>query len=141
MANFTLHEKLAADSYLLGKLDCNYLLLMRNAHFPWFVLVPETDKTDFHALNKDQQLLLLDQINMISRFVEDNFPTDKLNIGCIGNIVSQLHIHIVGRRKDDICWPNVVWGIQDFKEYKSDEVSIIREKLRQVLADSLQTCE
>ena len=65
----------------------------------------------------------------MSRFVEKNFSTDKLNIACIGNVVSQLHIHIVGRRKNDICWPGVVWGLKESKEYSAEEVNRIRGKL------------
>lgn len=133
MDKFTLNKKLEDDSHMLGTLGTSYLLLMRNAHFPWFVIVPLTDKTEFHALDHDQQLILLEQINGLSQFIEDNFSIDKLNIACIGNVVSQLHIHIVGRRTDDICWPNVVWGIKEKKAYTESDISAIKEKLKSVL--------
>ena len=114
---------------MLGSFDSSHLLLMRNALFPWFVLVPFTNEIEFHKLGQEMQLEVLFQINLVSKFIEDNNKTDKINIGAIGNIVSQMHVHIIGRSKDDICWPGVVWGTTEFKSYKPGQVEEIKDKL------------
>lgn len=129
--DFSLHPKLAEDSHYLGKLDNTSILLSRNAHFPWFLLVPQTRQRELHQLAPEQQNAVLEQINLVSRFIEDSFRVEKLNVACIGNIVPQMHIHIVGRNRDDICWPNVVWGIEQHKAYQEAEVHSIKMKLQQ----------
>ena len=68
-----------------------------------------------------------------SKFVYENYEIDKLNIASIGNLVSQLHIHIVGRYFDDPCWPGVVWGTSHYKAYESEEIVQIQQKLEFVL--------
>lgn len=103
--------------------------MSRNAHFPWFILVPDTDETEFYKLAQQQQQLLLEQINKLSAFIEKHFSVDKLNVATIGNIVSQMHVHVVGRHKQDVCWPGVVWGCDQFKNYDEGEVEAIRDQL------------
>jgi len=128
-----LDSRLQKDCYFLGTFNRSgnntELLLSRNAHFPWFILVPDTKETEFYKLNKDQQLLLLELINQLSIFVETHFSVFKMNIATIGNVVSQMHIHVVGRRKDDPCWPGVVWGCDHFKDYAEGVVEEIRALL------------
>ncbi|MCB1763369.1 MAG: HIT family protein [Gammaproteobacteria bacterium] len=129
LLNFRLHPRLKEDSHPLGWLDRSYLLLSRNALFPWFILVPETKETEFHELEPIVQAELLDQINLLARFVATEYPIDKMNIGMIGNIVSQLHVHLVGRNHRDSCWPGVVWGYDGFKPYPPDEVERTVDRL------------
>lgn len=133
----TLDSRLKEDTYLLGRLsektsggnnDC-LLLLSKNAAFPWFILVPSTQEIEFHKLQPGQQAGIQQHINSIAQFIEQHFPTDKINIASIGNIVSQLHIHIIGRRKDDACWPGVVWGSSHSKKYEAHEVVAIKSQL------------
>jgi len=102
---------------------------MRNSLFPWFVVVPDTSEIEFYKLESDLQTKVLNQINLVSRFIEQAYSTDKINIASIGNIVSQLHVHIVGRYKSDICWPGVVWGVKEFKQYEPDQIKQIKNKL------------
>ena len=124
-----LDSRLQKDSYILGTMSDSSLLLSRNAHFPWFILVPDTKETEFYKLDQEQQQLLLSQVNKLSAFIERRFAIDKLNIAAIGNIVSQMHIHIVGRHQKDPCWPGVVWGCDHFKAYAEGEVETIRDQL------------
>ncbi|MGB5397419.1 MAG: HIT family protein [Gammaproteobacteria bacterium] len=131
--NFTLDYRLAADCHQLGVLDGAELLLMNNANFPWFLLVPHTDHTEFFELGRAEQQTLLASINALSVFLKHEFSSDKLNIATIGNIVKQLHIHIVGRNRDDVCWPGVVWGTKQRVDYTMPEV----ERIRVLLADQL----
>ena len=124
-----LDSRLQKDSYILGTMNESILLLSRNAHFPWFILVPDTKETEFYKLEQEQQHLLLSQVNKLSAFIERRFAIDKLNVAAIGNIVSQMHIHVIGRHQKDPCWPGVVWGCEQFKAYAEGEVETIRDQL------------
>jgi len=130
---FYIDERLATDSYQLGKFDNCQLLLSKNALFPWFILVPTTRETEFHKLDPAQQAKIQQHINVVAQFIEKCFSTDKINIASIGNIVSQLHIHIIGRKRNDACWPGVVWGTTHFSEYKTGDVIIIKKQLADTL--------
>ena len=120
-----LDPRLHKDSYVLGTIDQHLLLLMRNALYPWFVIVPDTKQIEFYKLDDKLQQQLLDQINQLSDFVEANFPIEKMNIAMIGNVVAQLHIHVVGRHRGDASWPNVVWGAKPFAEYDTMQIEAI----------------
>ncbi|MCP4002272.1 MAG: HIT domain-containing protein [Gammaproteobacteria bacterium] len=122
---FTLDSRLQADCFVLGRLEFCQLLLMNNAALPWFVLVPVTSVTEVCDLTSSEQALLWEEVNSVAKFVRSNFQIDKLNIGAIGNVVSQLHVHIVGRREDDYCWPGVVWGSATEKQYTEKEVAAV----------------
>lgn len=139
--NFTLDQRLKNDTYQLGNLGNNLLLLSKNALFPWFMLVPDTNEIELHKLDAEQQRQTQQHINTIARFIEAHFPTDKMNIASIGNIVSQLHIHIIGRHKSDACWPGVVWGTHHFKEYEADELKKIKAQLADTLGDIFHAAE
>lgn len=116
-AEFILDPRLAADCHHLASLPLSELLLMNNALLPWFILVPRVQQTELHELPSAQQQALLQEINLLSRFLQQGFTPDKLNTAAIGNIVRQLHIHLVARRRDDICWPGVVWGVSQREPY------------------------
>ncbi|MBU1042909.1 MAG: HIT domain-containing protein [Candidatus Omnitrophica bacterium] len=133
--DFILDSRLAADCFILGKLDLSVLLLMNNQLVPWFILVPQTDRKEICELNQNQQTALLKEINIISNFVKSEYPqVSKLNVAAIGNMVSQMHIHIVGRNPADYCWPNVVWGNQQKEAYHESEVAVITQKIRGIIA-------
>jgi diadenosine tetraphosphate (Ap4A) HIT family hydrolase len=133
--NITLDDRLNRDTYRLGEFDDSLLLLSKNAFFPWFILVPETDKTEYHQLNNEQQTRIQQHINAIARYIETHFATDKINIATIGNLVPQLHIHIIGRNQNDPCWPGVVWGTQHFKAYSAEDVATIKNQLNNALKE------
>lgn len=135
MKNFTLDERLANDCIVLGKLNMCLLLLMNNSLVPWFILVPETTESEIIDLSHSEQEILLKEINLVSRFVRDNFDCKKLNTAAIGNIVSQLHIHIVGRNPADYCWPNVVWGTKEKQVYLDSQVNEITNLIKNKLGN------
>jgi diadenosine tetraphosphate (Ap4A) HIT family hydrolase len=139
--NITLDARLKADTYPLGEFDGSLLLLSKNALFPWFVLVPETQEIEFHKLSTAQQSRTQQQINAVAQFIETRFSPDKINIATIGNIVSQLHIHIIGRNKNDVCWPGVVWGTPHFKDYEAQEVGLIKNQLEDILKGIFRTAD
>lgn len=127
--NIQLHPKLQADCFLLGNTEFCSLLLHKNALLPWFILVPNTSKNELHKLSTEQQNLVQNSTNQIAHFTEQHFKTDKLNIATIGNIVPQLHIHIIGRFIEDFCWPNPVWGKTESRQYKDADVATLQQIL------------
>ncbi|MEJ2465689.1 MAG: HIT family protein [Candidatus Thiodiazotropha sp.] len=132
-ADFTLDERLARDGYRLAELPLCELLLMNNALLPWFILVPRVDVVEMHEMPSLQQRALMEEINLVSRFIQQTFAPDKLNTAAIGNIVRQLHIHIVARKQDDICWPGVVWGVEQRTDYEQSTLNAIIRQLRAFL--------
>lgn len=129
MNSMQLDERLQRDCHLLGHIVRTRLLLHRNAGIAWFILVPETDQIELVDMPAVQQAKLLDDINKLSRFVRDHFDVDKLNVATIGNVVPQLHVHVIGRNRADYCWPDPVWGTQCEDRYSDEEIDSIRRLL------------
>ncbi len=109
-----LHPQLMADCHVLGCVGGNILLLQRNAALPWFVLVPAGSAVDaavdLHELPGAVRTSLHTAADRLAAFVKRHFECDKINVAAIGNLVPQCHLHVVGRRRDDPCWPRPVWG-------------------------------
>ena len=133
-----LDTRLLNDCFVLGELSCSRLLLLNNSLVPWFILVPPTSVTEIYKMPAELQHCLLDEINLLSKHIKQHFTIDKLNVAAIGNIVSQLHVHIIGRRQDDYCWPNVVWGAEPKQIYTDDEVACIQSQLIKSLPDEFK---
>jgi diadenosine tetraphosphate (Ap4A) HIT family hydrolase len=123
---FELDARLQQDCFRLGRLEFCHVLLLDNAAVPWFVLVPETEVTEICDLPIAQQHLLLQETTAVANYVRQAFVTDKLNVAAIGNIVRQLHVHVVGRRPGDYCWPGVVWGAVPPERYTDEQLAQIR---------------
>jgi len=106
-----LHPRLAEDCIIIATLPLSRLLLMDDSRFPWFLLVPDREGiTDIGQLeDHDQQQLFLES-TALNRAMHHVFNPDRMNIACIGNVVSQLHVHHVARYQHDACWPAPVWG-------------------------------
>lgn len=123
MNEFQLHERLAAGSADLGRHGICRVLLKNQAHFLWIVLVPEVPETitELHHLSEDDYRAVTFSMRAFSAFVEQSFAVDKINVASIGNQVRQLHIHVVGRRQDDIAWPGVVWACSEKLPYEPAE--------------------
>jgi len=111
MPAFTLDPRLAADSIFIADLSLSQLRLMNDSRFPWLVLVPRLDEAvEWTDLDNERQVELLSEINRAAMLLRAVAPCDKLNIGALGNIVRQLHVHVVARRVGDAAWPGPVWG-------------------------------
>jgi diadenosine tetraphosphate (Ap4A) HIT family hydrolase len=135
MNEFILHERLAAGSADLGRHGICRVLLKNQAHFLWIVLVPEVPASvvELHHLSEAEYTSVAQSIRTFSALVEENFPVDKINVASIGNQVNQLHIHVVGRRKDDIAWPGVVWACTEKLAYDPAEWLRRQEVIRQAM--------
>ena len=124
MHDFALHPQLSADTRLIGDLPLCRLLLMDDRRFPWCVLVPRrSGLRELHELPAAEQTLLLAEINRVSLSLTAHCDAEKLNIGALGNLVPQLHVHVVGRRQDDEAWPGPVWGHGRALAYEEDQAT------------------
>ena len=135
---FDLDPKLADDCITLGELGLSRLLLMNNALLPWFILVPRVTVKEIYQLEADQQQLLLQEINALSEFAQINFNADKLNVAAIGNMVSQLHIHVIARKTSDYCWPGVVWGTTQREDYSGLALDTVRGQVQLHFGETLK---
>ena len=110
-AAWSLHPQLDADTSPVGDLPLSRVLAINDADYPWLILVPRrAGITEIADLGADAALLMR-EIVQVSRLLKRVTGCDKINIGAIGNVVPQLHVHIVARKKDDPLWPKPVWGI------------------------------
>ncbi len=131
---FEIHPRLAAGGFEIGETGGCRLLLKNNAIFPWLLLVPEVEEIeDLHRLPQDRYEEVMFAVRRVSEFVDEHFQPEKLNIGCIGNQVRQLHIHIVGRSPGDPAWPGTVWQSAEKREYTAAESAEIIAAARDFL--------
>ncbi len=126
---FELHPTLANDCHLMGMNPAGHLLLHKNATVPWLILVPHTELNEIYKLPDVQQSTVNSQLKQLAAFSEAHFVCDKLNIASIGNVVPQLHIHIISRYTSDPWWPQPVWGQTEFRAYADTEVEALRQAL------------
>jgi diadenosine tetraphosphate (Ap4A) HIT family hydrolase len=117
---WSLHPQLAADTVPVCDLILSRLLAMNDANFPWLIVVPRRVGVSEIIDLGDEQSRLMDEISLVSQALKDETRCDKLNVAAIGNVVPQLHIHIVARRKDDAAWPRPVWGAVPRLAYAAD---------------------
>jgi diadenosine tetraphosphate (Ap4A) HIT family hydrolase len=107
-----LHPQLARDTIAIGDLTLSRVVLMGDANYPWLVLVPRrSGAVELFDLDESDRAELMSELMHVSRGLKAVTPCDKLNIAAIGNVVSQLHVHIVARRRTDAAWPKPVWGL------------------------------
>ncbi|TCO78897.1 diadenosine tetraphosphate (Ap4A) HIT family hydrolase [Plasticicumulans lactativorans] len=132
---FELHPRLAADTVEVCRLPLSHLLLMDDARFPWLILVPaRTGARELHRLDPVDRAQLLDEIVRASTALETLFSPDKLNVGALGNLVPQLHVHVVVRRVGDAAWPGPVWGSGSREPYAAPAREALRTRLAAALA-------
>jgi len=129
---FKIHPQLLNDCHPLGMMGQHHLLLHKNASLHWFILVPETPHSNL--LDADDHLInsVMQTAKKLNHYLVAQCGYPKTNIASIGNIVEQCHVHIVGRRRDDACWPQPVWGnLPDGKEYDDETIKKIKTELAQ----------
>ena len=125
--SFTLHPTLAQDTVEIARLPLCRVLLMKDRRFPWLILVPEREGVrEIHELSPEDRARLIEEIARAGEALQRLFEPDKLNVGALGNIVPQLHIHVVARAAGDDAWPGPVWGSDTAVPYSEDELEAIR---------------
>ena len=135
-ADFALDPRLAGDSRLLADGPLSQLRLMEDLRFPWLLLVPRVaGASEWLELELPLQRLLLDELNAAAGALRAWQACDKLNIGALGNIVRQLHLHLVARREGDAAWPGPVWGVGTMQRPTPPQ-SLQRARALQALLDA-----
>lgn len=129
-----LHPQLADDTHPLATFALCELRLMDDANYPWLVLVPRVaEAVELIDLDAAQRHALTDEIDRASRLLRDAFRPDKLNVAALGNLVPQLHVHVIARYRDDPAWPRPVWGMAAARPYAEEALIERIERLRGVL--------
>jgi diadenosine tetraphosphate (Ap4A) HIT family hydrolase len=129
--SFRLDARLAGDTIEIGDLDLSRLLLMNDARFLWLILVPRRDDlSELIDLDETDRAILMDEIAEVAGVLKRRPNVDKINIGALGNIVRQLHVHIVARSVGDAAWPGPVWGSGAPVRYVLGEAATIAHDLR-----------
>ena len=130
-----LHPQLADDTHPVASWPLCELRLMDDANHPWLILVPRVvEAVELIDLSNAQQAELMREIGVASRVLQAVFKPHKLNVAALGNLVPQLHVHVIARFQDDIAWPRPVWGTAAAKQYTEEALVRRIEALRAALA-------
>jgi len=136
---FVLDSRLVQDTVAIGDFPLCRLLLSNDSNYPWFILVPRRpDICEVFQLDAADQAQLWHETSRLAQLLSASFNADKLNIAALGNVVSQLHMHVIVRFRDDAAWPAPVWGKQPAQPYTTEQLSAIRTRLRTLLADDFR---
>ena len=125
-----IHPQLLNDCLVLGRFTLCHLLLVEDANYPWFILVPDRDSIkEIYQLSSDDQIQLLTESSLLSDRLMQVFKGDKLNLAALGNQVPQLHVHHIVRYQTDPAWPAPVWGKVAARPYSETEIADLLSKL------------
>ncbi|WP_217476891.1 HIT family protein [Stutzerimonas stutzeri] len=139
---FVLDSRLEQDTLNMGDFPLCRLLLMNDANYPWFILVPRREEvSELFQLDPADQQALWREATALAETLKDTFGADKMNIATLGNVVAQLHMHVIARRRDDAAWPAPVWGRHAANPYSEAQVAAIKQKLKLVLTDNFRFAE
>ncbi|SMY32908.1 HIT domain protein [Photobacterium malacitanum] len=134
--SFTLHPRLMADTTVLGDLPLSRVLLVKEALGPWLILVPRYDALrEIHHLSEQDQQQLMRESSAVAALLEQDYQAEKINIGALGNLVPQLHIHHIARFSNDVAWPGPVWGNTQGIQRSEEVQQALAEELRQELSN------
>src|SRR5690606_29844697 len=132
--DFTLDTQLAADTLLVRDLQLCTLRLMNDSTYPWLILVPKVAAMrELIDLDEAQQHLLMREIAQCSHVLKRLFQPDKLNVAALGNMVPQLHVHLIARSVGDAAWPAPVWGKVPAQPYEAAPLAALLQQLRDAL--------
>lgn len=125
-------NSISSTCFELGNWPLSQVLLKNNANYPWIILIPRLENIqEIDQLSQEQGIILMDEISRLSSIMRAYFQPDKLNVGSLGNIVPQLHVHVVARFKQDQLWPHGIWQeAQETKLYKESELTPLLNDLR-----------
>jgi diadenosine tetraphosphate (Ap4A) HIT family hydrolase len=138
IALFCIDERIISTSFILGDWPLSRVLLKNESQFPWFILVPRVENIqEIYQLAKENQQVLMEEINQLSLLVNHYFNPDKLNIGALGNVVPQLHVHLIARNKHDAMWPQGIWqSALNSRAYERSELNPLLADLKDLIGKS-----
>ena len=132
--SWTLHPQLDDDTVPVGEFALSRALLARDANYPWLILVPRCGGvSEIIDLDEPGQAELMREVAVVCRALKAVVPCDKLNVAALGNVVSQLHVHVIARRRGDPAWPKPIWGVAPARDYDP----AVRDRLITALRDAL----
>lgn len=138
MSDFEIHPQLVTDSHPVCELALSSVRLIDDRRWPWLILVPRRPYTsELVDLSEREQMALLAEINRACRVLQRLFRTDKLNVAALGNVVSQLHVHVIARHRDDDAWPRPVWGVGNALPYTPEQLAQSLQRLIPALTAGL----
>jgi diadenosine tetraphosphate (Ap4A) HIT family hydrolase len=130
-STWSLHERLKEDTIDIGDLPLSRVLVIKDAHYPWLLLVPRRPEiVEIIDLNDVEQAQLMTEVSRVARALKEVTKCEKLNIAALGNMVPQLHVHIIARRTSDAAWPRPVWGVVPPLAHDAEEVQRFISALR-----------
>jgi diadenosine tetraphosphate (Ap4A) HIT family hydrolase len=134
MSAFELHTQLAADTAFVSDAPLCRVLLMNDANFPWLILVPRrAGLRDYHNLSPHDLDVANNEIVKASRALTALYKPDKINVAALGNVVPQLHIHVIARFTDDVAWPKPVWSVAPERPYTPEALEARLDELRRAI--------
>ncbi|WP_283787395.1 HIT domain-containing protein [Bermanella sp. WJH001] len=137
---YKLDTQLQQDTVRLGQFKLCDVLLMNDSQFPWVILVPRRSTTsELYQLSTEERYLQSDESAYVSQRLDDYFEADSMNIAALGNVVPQLHIHHVVRKKSDPCWPKPIWGAIDPVPYSKEALEKMVDELTLLFSDKFVT--
>ena len=126
MSEFALHPTLARDTIPIADWALSRVVLMNDARFPWLILVPRRPETrEVFELSREERAALIEEVARASAALARAVRADKINVGALGNLVPQLHVHVVARKTGDAAWPGPVWGFGQAVPYKTEAQRIL----------------
>ncbi|MDB6145459.1 MAG: hypothetical protein JWP80_4503 [Pseudomonas sp.] len=136
---FVLDPRLVQDTVAIGDFPLCRLLLSNDSNYPWFILVPRRpDISEVFELDSADQLQLWQETRSLAQLLKESFSADKLNVAALGNVVNQLHMHVIVRFREDAAWPAPVWGKHPARPYTAEQLSVVLERLRGLLTDDFR---
>ncbi|NWC84509.1 HIT domain-containing protein [Pseudomonas reactans] len=131
---FALDQRLQQDTLVIGDFPLCRLLLSNDSNYPWFILVPRINGiSEVFQLDVVDQQRVWQETTALAQLLNEGWSADKMNIGALGNVVSQLHVHVIVRKRDDAAWPAPVWGKHPAQPYTDEQVAAIRARLHALL--------
>jgi len=131
VTDFTLHPRLAADTVCVVDWTLSRVLLMNDARYPWLILVPRHDgATELFDLEQNDRAALMEEVSRAARDLKEISGAAKINVGALGNLVPQLHVHVVARSPGDAAWPGPVWGHGTATPYDTAQLDVLVSRLR-----------
>lgn len=131
---FTLDDRLAADTVEIARWTLCRVLLMNDRSYPWLILVPQREGvTEVHDLTPQDRRRLMDETARAAEMLHRFTQADKMNVAALGNVVPQLHVHVIARFTDDPAWPGPVWGVRPPEPYGAGELPMVVARLRDAI--------
>lgn len=133
-ARFSIDPVIEQNSIFISNLGLSTVFLKNDKENPWFILVPrKAGAVELIDLNHEEQTMLMEEITIVSEFLKSHYRPHKMNVGSLGNIVTQLHIHVIARSPNDRAWPGPIWGTPTTQEFDYNEVENIKSNFAEFL--------